>query len=185
MESLSVCDADELVRLARSGDLAVLDQLTRCYGERLLAIGRRHCRSTEDAQDAVQDALLSAGTHLEKWRGDGGLESWVGRMVANACHKMSRGQKNDPSLHDVESEVVSEQSPELDARRAELATALGHALLDLDPVDRAIVLLAEAEDWTGPQIAERIDLTPAVVRKRLSRSRTKLREKLVREDFLT
>jgi RNA polymerase sigma-70 factor (ECF subfamily) len=182
-ERFQLCSADELARLAREGDLCVLDHLTRCYGERLFAIGRRHCRSLEDAEDAVQEALLSAGKKLESWRGDAPLEAWVGRMVANACHKLTRGRKNDPTLHTTEAEVEGGPSPELEARRAELATTLGEALLGLDPRDRVIVLLAETEDWTGPQIAEKMGMTPAAVRQRLSRARTKMRGQIVTQGF--
>jgi RNA polymerase sigma-70 factor (ECF subfamily) len=177
-----VCDPDELARLAREGDVAVLDSLTRCYGERLFAIGRRHCRDQEDAEDAVQDALLSAGMNLQSYRGDSALEAWVGRMVANACHKMTRGLKNSDALHVTEVDLEGGDSPELAARRAELARELGEALLELPPKDRVIVLLAETEDWTGPQIAEKLEMTPAAVRQRLSRARLTLQAKIERGD---
>lgn len=174
-----ICDPQKLVALARAGDLAALDGVTRCYGERLLAVGRRHCRTEEDAHDAVQDALLSAGKHLVDFRGDGSLEGWLVRMVARACGRMRRGRKNDPALHDPEAVPVDASAdPEAEVARSRLAGALGEALLTLSPQDRAIVLLAEAEGWTGPQIAEATGLTAGAVRVRLTRARQRLRERL-------
>ncbi len=174
-EALS-CDPARMAELARSGDMRALDTLTRCQGERLLAIGRRYCRSEEEARDAVQDALLSAATHLQDFRGDGPLEGWVVRMVARACGRARRGRKNDPALHASEVELPSDTlSPDEQAHLAALSRALGEALLALGPVDRAVLILAEAEGWTGPQIATELDTTPDAVRARLSRARRKVR----------
>jgi len=175
----ALCDPHEMIDLARDGDIEALDRMTRCYGERLLAVGRRYCRSEEDARDAVQDALLSAGHHLTDFRGDGSLEGWLVRMVANACHRMRRGRKNDPRLHDHDIELsATHDSPEELAGRAQVAKVLGRALVTLNPKDRLILLLAEAEDWTGPQIAERVGMTPGAVRTRLSRARARMRKEV-------
>ena len=173
------CDPEELVRLVTAGDLAALDRITRCHGQRLLAVGRRYCRSNAEAEDAVQDALLSAGTHLTSFRGDGSVEGWLVRMVANACHHMRRGRKNDHRLHDTEQVLMSDAgSPEERAMVGQLSVTLGEALLELSPRDRSIVLLAEAEGWTGPEIAARLDMTAGNVRVRLHRARLQLRARL-------
>ncbi len=180
-----LCDPGEMIAQVRAGDLGALDRMTRCYGERLLAVGRRYCRDHDQAQDAVQDALLAAGQHLQAFRGDGSLEGWLIRMVANACHRMRRGRKNDPTLHvsagDADSGFGSagEDSPEEAATRLELAEALGEAMLGLEPQDRLILLLAEAQDWSGPQIAEELGMTPGAVRTRLTRARARMRSSLV------
>jgi RNA polymerase sigma-70 factor (ECF subfamily) len=174
------CDPDEIAALMRAGDLSALDRLTRCQGERLLAVGRRYCRDEQDARDAVQDALLTAGTHLADYRGEGSAEGWVVRMVARACGRMRRGRRNDPSLHEREVDIAAppEDDPELLAGRARVAEALGAALLALPPKDRAVLLLAEAEGWTGPEIAAELGVTPNAVRSRLSRARRAVRERL-------
>lgn len=173
------CDPVEISALIRAGDIAGLDQLTRCQGERLLAVGRRYCRDEQDARDAVQDALVAASSHLAEFRGDGSAEGWVVRMVARACGRMRRGRRNDPSLHvgDVEA-VTTEDNPESLTGRAHIAEALGAALLALPPKDRAVLLLAEAEGWTGPEIAAELGVTPNAVRTRLSRARRAVRAQL-------
>lgn len=172
------CNPDEVVALVRSGDVAALDRITRCYGDRLLAVGLSACRDRDDAEDAVQDALLSAGTHLGDWRGEGSIEGWIGRMVANACHRMRRGRKNDPALHDPEADVATEGTPEDEAMRGEVAAALGRGLLVLSPEDRAMLLLVEGEGWTPAEVAERTGLAAGTVRTRLSRARAKVRQAL-------
>lgn len=179
---MQFCDPDELAEMARAGDMEVLDRITRCYGERLMAVGLRRCRDPQDAQDAVQDALVAAATNLEQFRAEGRIDAWLSKMVANACHKMRRGQKNDPSLHDADAELTGTADPEREAMRAELAERLQAALLDLAPDDRAVVLLAEVEGWRGPEIADRLGLTPGAVRVRLTRLRQRLRQRLQASD---
>ena len=175
----TACDPHQIAALARAGDLAALDLLTRCQGERLLAVGRRYCRTEEEARDAVQDALVSATLHLSAYRGEGAVDGWVVRMVARACGRMRRGQKNDTTRHDIDQELISdEDGADISVGRARLAAALGEALLTLDPLDRAVLLLAEGEDWTGPEIAAETGLAPAAVRQRLSRTRRRIRERL-------
>ncbi len=174
------CDAHELIRLVKAGDIQALDNMTRCHGERLLAVGRKACRDSDRAEDAVQDALISAGTNLKQWSGKGSLEGWLVRMVQNACHRMRRGRKNDPSLHvsDGSEPAGLVDSPEELAERGQAAKALGEALESLSPEDRAILLLADAKDWTGPEIAAELGMNPATVRTRLSRARQKMRTSL-------
>ncbi len=173
------CDPHELAALARAGDLEVLDRMTRCYGDRLLAMGLRACRTRDEAQDAVQAALLSAGENLQSWRGEGRLDSWLVRMVANACHRMRRGRKNDPALHTADAEpMATALTPEQDAARAELHTALQTAIDALPARDRTLLLLVDVDGWSGPEVAERLEMTPGQVRTRLSRTRAKLREQL-------
>jgi thiol-disulfide isomerase/thioredoxin len=65
---------------------AALDQITRCYSDRLLQAGRRHCRSGEEAEDAVQDAFITAAAKLPslRLRRDASLEGWLVSVVASA-----------------------------------------------------------------------------------------------------
>lgn len=184
LSSDDVCNPDRLTALVKSGDPRALDHVTRCYGDRLLAAGRRHCRTADEAEDAVQDALVAAATKLDSFRGDGSLEGWLVRIVASACRRMSRGRKNSASLHDDKVDLlVATTSPESEAGEHELGEALSAALLELDPDDRLIVLLSEVDGFDAPEVAVRVGLTPGAVRTRLSRIRGRLRVALL--PFLT
>jgi len=174
------CDANELIRLVRAGDIEALDRMTRCHGERLLAVGTKACRDAELARDAVQDAMVAAGSNLQQWSGEGSLEGWLVRMVQHACHRMRRGRKNNPSLHTTDTVPVSfDATPEELTERGRAAEALGEALTTLTPVDRLILLLADAQDWQGAEIAEKLAMNPATVRTRLARARKKIRLKMM------
>lgn len=174
-----LCEPKKLVDLLQAGDIEALDRVTRCYGDRLLAAARRHCRSEAEAADAVQDAMLGAWRYGEGFRGDGRVDRWLVRLVASACNRMRRGLKNDPALHIPDVELLQDDvSPEALAARSQLAEKLGEALLELPPEDRTILILADAQGWKGPEIAEQLGMTPGAVRTRLSRTHARLREAL-------
>lgn len=173
------CSPERLARLLREGDPAALDSITRCYSERLLAAGRRHCRTFDEAEDAVQDALTTVASDGRQFRGEGSLDGWLVRIVANACRRLSRGQKNNPAIHD-DLVVLDDRapSPETETARQEIRDLLDVALLELDPHDRVILLLSEVEEWTAPEIAEEVGLSAGAVRTRLTRLRARLRDAL-------
>jgi RNA polymerase sigma-70 factor (ECF subfamily) len=167
------------MQLVRDGEPSALEHITRCYGERLLAAGKRHCRTGAEADDAVQDALLSAATNLDQFRAEGSLEGWLVRIVATACRRFTRGQKNDAKSHDSDVELTdASESPEQEVARRELSRLIDGTLLELAPEDRAILLLAELEDWSAPEIAAEMGLSAGAVRTRLTRLRARVREAL-------
>jgi RNA polymerase sigma-70 factor, ECF subfamily len=179
MTSEDACSAERLTQLVKDGHPDALDQITRCYADRLLAAGRKHCRSSDEASDAVQDALLTATAHLAQFRAEGSLEGWLVRIVARACRRIGRGRKNDGTLHQAELELeAGAPTPEQDAAAGELRRILDATLLALNHQDRALLLLAELEDWTAAEIGAELGLSPGAVRTRLTRLRTRVREAL-------
>lgn len=179
---LTLCNPSDLAAAVRAGDPAVLDRLSRCYGAHMLAVGQRWCRNPDEAKDAVQDAWLAAGQHLSDFRAEGNLEGWLLRMVQHACMRMRRGGKNAPHAPFEELTLPSsDTSPEAAAERGATVAALGEALLTLAPLDRTLVLLADGEQWTAPELALRVGMSPGAVRTRLSRARRQLREALSQE----
>lgn len=169
------------MRLVREGSAEAMDQVTRCYSERLMAAGRRHCRTSTEAEDAVQDALVSATQHLTELRDDRRLEGWLVRVVASACRRIGRGHKNAPALPLGEELESDAEDPEEEAARRELARLLERSLLQLSPQDRSILLLAELEGFSSAHIAAELGLTDGAVRVRLSRLRARLGAALQKE----
>lgn len=164
------------MQLVRQGNEQALDQITRCYSQRLLEAGRRHCRTGTEAEDAVQDALMVAAEHLTELQDDSKLERWLVKVVASACRRIGRGRKNDAGLHDTETDEAhtSEGDPETELARQELGQLLERQLLLLAPRDRSILLLAELEDFSAAAIGAELGMTEGAVRTQLSRLRNRV-----------
>ena len=174
------CDPDAITELAQRGEAEALDRIAHCYLEHLRGVGRCACSDASSAEDAVQDALVSASTHLGDYRGDGPIEAWLSRMVVNACRAQRRGRKNDPAWNrplDEAPEAIAED-PHHCVARAQLVEHLGRAVETLSPNDRWLFLMAERKGKNAPELATATNSTPAAVRQRLSRIRRALRSEL-------
>ncbi|MCY1054424.1 sigma-70 family RNA polymerase sigma factor [Nannocystis sp. SCPEA4] len=172
---------EALLELMQHGDLRALDHLARAYGDRLLAVARRRCDLREDAEDAVQQALLAAGTAMTGFRGEGSPLAWLSTLVARTCWRMNRKAAPTAEVADV---PCTCDDPAVVAERRELGTTLGEALMSLSRTDRLAFLLA-AEGLTSVEIAERFSLTSDAVRGRLKRARKLLRAALESRDTLS
>ena len=184
MVAPSDCSPERLMQLVRDGQPDALDQITRCYSARLLEAGRRHCRTGTEAEDAVQDALLTAAQHLTALRDDAKLEGWLVKVVASACRRIGRGRKNDSALHDAEAELgeASEGDPEAELARRELGQLLERELLALTPRDRSILPLAELDDFSAAEIGAELHMSEGAVRTQLSRLRARMALALQKEN---
>jgi RNA polymerase sigma-70 factor, ECF subfamily len=152
------------------------------HGARLLAVARRACRSRDDAEDAVQQALVYASNSMRGFRGEGDPVAWLATLVARSCYRMNRAAHADPARtttldHDV---PCTCDDPEEHARTRELGARLGDALMTLTRVDRLMFLLA-ADGWTTDEIAAHFALTGDAVRSRMKRSRKILRAALTHD----
>jgi RNA polymerase sigma-70 factor (ECF subfamily) len=175
------CNPERLMGLVRAGSSEALDQITRCYSEKLLQAGRKHCRTSSEAEDAVQDALLTAQQSLGELRNDAALEGWLVRVVASACRRLGRGHKNAAGLHDSDAgALLATSDPEQDAARRQLAETLDQLLLSLEPEDRSLLLLSELEEFSAAEIGAQLGLSAGAVRTRLSRLRARLAPELAR-----
>jgi RNA polymerase sigma-70 factor (ECF subfamily) len=182
-QSYDVCDPAEVAALVKAGDAAALERITRCYLDRLMGVGLCACRDPHAAQDAVQDAMVSAAQHLHQFRGDGSVEAWIARMVVNACRCGQRGRKNDPNWNRQldEDPRPAEEDPARELERRQLAAALARAVDALPPIDRQLFIATQIEGLAAPEAAHRTGISPDAVRARLVRIRRRLRTTLADE----
>ena len=166
-------DQDPLLAMMQAGDLMALDRIAREYGARLIRVALRCCRSADDAEDAVQTAMLAASRSMGSYRGEGSPIAWISTLVARSCYRMN---ERKPPPEDLDRPCAC-RDPEVAAEHRQLGERLGDALMELSRTDRLIVVLA-SEGWTGPEIAGQFDMTPNAVRSRLKRARATLRTRL-------
>jgi RNA polymerase sigma-70 factor, ECF subfamily len=73
----------EQVQRALDGDAGTFRAIMQTHNRRLYRIARSILRDNADAEDAVQEAYVSAFTNLASYRGEGTLKSWLSRIVIN------------------------------------------------------------------------------------------------------
>src|SRR5271165_5430320 len=89
---------DPLVERARRGDAGALEELLASVAPAVERFGLRMCRNPHDADDVLQDTLLSIATHLGEFEGRSSLLSWVFALTRSACARRQRGIKNQPHV---------------------------------------------------------------------------------------
>jgi RNA polymerase sigma-70 factor (ECF subfamily) len=171
---------DPLVLRARAGDANALEGLLASIAPAVERFGRRMCKNPDDADDVLQDTLLSIATHLGEFEGRSSFSSWVFALTRSACARRRRGLKNQPHLSD---DLAPEPrdlaaNPEERAADRELAGALGRALDALPEEYREVILLRDVEGLTAPDAATALGVSVDALKSRLHRARGALRAAL-------
>jgi RNA polymerase sigma-70 factor (ECF subfamily) len=169
-----------LVERARAGDRAALEQLLEEIAPLVHRFGLRMCRHAADAEDVLQDTLLSVADHLQEFQGRASLASWVFMLARTACARRRRGLKNQPHLpaEAADESASLERSPEQAVDQKQLRAALDRALAGLSDEQREVLLLRDMEGLSAPEVAESLGLSVEAVKSRLHRARARLREAL-------
>ena len=170
-------DIGELVARARKGDRQALEAVLASVAPSVHRFGLRMCKSAHDADDVLQDTLISVANHLGDFEGRSSLSSWVFALTRSACTRKRRGLKNRPPVSD---DLLAETpdaapSPETNAANHELASALSSAMDALSDDYREVILLRDIEGLSAPETASSLGISVDAVKSRLHRAREALR----------
>jgi RNA polymerase sigma-70 factor (ECF subfamily) len=186
---------DQLVALAREGQIGAFDALVRRHTPRIYNLTMSMMRNQADAHDAMQDAFLNAYRRLDGFRGDAAFGSWLYRVATNACLMRMRRRRRRPEVplelkapglgeDGMWERPVEDMAPRVDElfEQKELGQVIRAGMDSLPENYRAVFVLADIELKTMKEIADILDLTIPNVKTRLHRARLKLREYLA--DYL-
>lgn len=170
-------DINELVARAQRGDRDALEAVLATIAPSVHRFGLRMCRNVHDAEDVLQDTLITIAEHLPEFEGRSSLSSWVFSLTRSACTRKRRGLKNQPPVSDegLEKEPDPAKTPEANAADHELATALSTALDGLSEDHREVIQLRDIEGLSAPEAASALGLSVDALKSRLHRAREALR----------
>ncbi len=173
---------EEIVARVVSGDTALFELLMRRNNRRVFRAVRAILRSDDEAEDAMQEAYVSAFSHLGEFGGRSKFSTWLVRIaVHEALGRLRRG-KRITSLDDAELEepMATTRSPEGAASDGELRVLL-EAAIDALPIGfRAVFVLRAVEDMGVEETALALAIPEETVRTRLHRARGLLRDSLAK-----
>lgn len=186
-------EADDvsIARRIAEGDHVAFEQLMRRHNRRLYRLARAVLKDPVEADDALQDAYLSAYQSLRQFRGEAALSTWLSRLVLNECsgrlRRSHRRQNVIPmvsSTNSTEVDTVAAQDAELPdkaAGRAQIRALLEDKLDDLPEAFRIVFVMRSVEEFTVQDTAKILDIPEDTVRSRHFRARSLLREALAQE----
>src|SRR5208282_103849 len=167
----------------RTGELQEI--VSRCL-PLLRRTAYRYLGNEPDAEDAVQDALLSAYTHLDQFKGQAQMSTWLVAIVTNcALMQLRRKQRRihvslDEQFGDEEGYTVSERlvhfgpNPEEEYRKAELHEHLMQFAEELSPPLRRAFQLRDLDGFSTSEAAQILGVVEGTVKAQVARARAKL-----------
>jgi RNA polymerase sigma-70 factor (ECF subfamily) len=176
---------EALVARAVAGDPAAFELLMRRNNQRVYRTIRSILRDGSEVEDAMQQAYLSAFTHLHQFQGTSRFSTWLCRIAFHEALARVRQQHGrfvsiDTSSEGSMAETLKAPSadPEREAGSREVALILESAVDRLPDIYRAVLVLRQIEGLTTAETAEILDVEEEVVKTRLHRARALLRTAL-------
>ncbi|MFI6084404.1 RNA polymerase sigma factor [Streptomyces sp. NPDC051217] len=167
----------ELVRAARSGEVAAAGALIGRHRAGMHAVALSVLGNGPDVEDAVQDASLIALRRMGEVRQPESVGAWLRMIVRNVCRSRLRSAASTTPVSDL-TVLASEASPERVIERHAMRDWLWRAIDELSPTLRMTVMLRHFSPRTPSyeQIAALCGVPVGTVRSRLSEARAKLAE---------
>lgn len=180
VEGLPLAPDDLLTTRAGEGDEEAFAILVRRHSSPLLTLAFHTLGNQQDAEDAVQDAFISAWRRLPEFRHGSAFRTWMYRITVNRCLNSLRHRPGPVPLNSVVEPAAPgiRSSPARAAEQDALTDALIGALGALEPQQRICWILRELHGLQYAQIAHVTGTTEQTVRGRLYRARRALKEAL-------
>ena len=176
-----------LIQAAKSGDLDAFNRLVLEYQGLAFNVALRLVVDPAAAEDATQDAFVSAYRKLRTFRG-GSFKAWLLRIVTNGCYDELRRQKRRPTASlefetDDGDEIAQPawladpgEGPDELAERAALSRAIQSCLDGMEDEFRVAVVLVDVHGLDYAEAAEALQRPLGTVKSRLARARARMQE---------
>jgi RNA polymerase sigma-70 factor (ECF subfamily) len=185
---------DKLIRASQRGDVQALNTLFRRHHKSLFHSALGVIGNHEDAEDALQDGLLSTFRGLKGFEGRSQFSTWLTRIVINAALMRRRSMAARPATALVELQKTDEilvtarmvskgLTPEQLLIRMEKLQVFKTHIEELSPMLRTVFVLRVMRECTTDETAKILSVSENTVKARLWRARRKLAKRLTRTSF--
>jgi RNA polymerase sigma-70 factor, ECF subfamily len=180
-------DEAALIQEAARGDLDSFNRLVLFYQDLVYTQAYRMMGEQESAEDATQEAFISAYRNMRHFRG-GSFKAWLLRIVTNSCYDELRRRKRRPTLPleplDEDNEEIETprwisdpgETPEEEVERSDLSRAIQHCLQGLPEEFRAVVILVDIQGFDYSEASSALGKPLGTVKSRLARARARLQD---------
>lgn len=179
-----------LVSLAQGGDTRAFDELVTRYRDRVYRLSFKILRHQEDAEEALQDAFLSAYRGLKNFKAESTFSTWLYRVATNASLMKYRKRRGDHVSLEQSQSYQSDPEPLAipdwsrqpleELLDSETREVMEEGLRRLPEELRVVFVLRDEDGHSNAEVAEMLNITVAAVKSRLHRARIALRDRLNR-----
>ena len=167
--------------------IAFVEEAMTKYGRQTYNYAYRLTGNEPDARDLTQEAFIRVFRAWQSFRTGTSFLSWIYRIVTNLYRDELRRRKGifTQPLPDAnqppERGAALADDPIATIHERQLSSVMQQAVSQLTAEQRAVVVLADIEEYSYQEIAEIIGCSIGTVRSRLHRARAQLRKLFVRE----
>jgi len=165
---------EQLLDAHIAGDPYAFETLLHRHGPHLTRLARLTSRNSIDAEDALQDALLSVHRNATRFRRDASVSSWLYRIVVNKCLDRRRRNRFHETA-ELEEDIHTRGDP---TSGIDTALAVERALQHLPEDQRAAVVAVDLQGYTVAEAAALLGVAEGTVKSRRARARTRLAQAL-------
>ncbi len=176
----------ELVARALKREEAAIRAIMQLNNRRLYRLARGILRNDSEAEDVVQETYVRAFTHLDQFRGESSLSTWLSRIAMNEALGRLRGQRAKVEWTSLPQQALEAQiihfplaastDPEKTMAQREIQRVVERAIDELPEPFRLVFITRVIEGMNVEETAEILALKPETVKTRLHRARAMLRE---------
>lgn len=175
---MTAARTEALLDRARSGDDDALLALLEAVQPQVYRFGLQMCRQPEDAEDVLQDTLLTLARSFRDFRGASSLSTWLYTITRSVCIKRHRQSKYAPDvLTPIDDAVIEDAAPRQDSvvEHKQTWAIVAEAIRALPEDQREVLILRDVEGLSTKAVAEVVDESESAVKSRLHRARGSLR----------
>jgi RNA polymerase sigma factor (sigma-70 family) len=168
---------DDLIARCKAGDRGAYYRIYKLYSRSMYNVSFRITGREEDAEDALQEAFISAFRSLASYRADATFGAWLKRIVVNKSINVLKKRRYELLPEDADWEMVEEEVA-ADYKEGLTVERVKKAIEELPDGYRTVLSLYLLEGYDHQEIAEIMGISQSTSKSQLNRAKGKLREKL-------
>ncbi|MGE5221678.1 MAG: RNA polymerase sigma factor [Omnitrophica WOR_2 bacterium] len=179
---------EELLKYYPVSDPRVLEAIVLAYRVPIYRLSLSILNNPDEAEDAVQETLIQAATHLSQYRAGSNFKAWLFTIAVNTCRIILRRKASRERLNrlmfSLQSLVSHAPDPESAIVQQEIGDRLTGLVSRLPEKQRLVIILHMVHDLSIPEVAEILHTNPKTIYSRLYQAFRSLRRRLAVESEL-
>jgi RNA polymerase sigma-70 factor (ECF subfamily) len=163
-----------LLDLYINGEKDALSEIFLRHKSKMKSVAFRITKNDQDAEDIVQNSMISIMKSAHKFRGESAVTTWIYKIVSNAAIDKLRALKSVQSLENINELIVNESQ----INQKDFSLDLLNALNSLPLNQREVVFLIDFEGFSIKDAAKKLKCAPGTIKSRCHRAHEKLAKQL-------
>ena len=163
-----------LLDLYINGEKDALSEIFLRHKSKMKSVAYRITKNDQDAEDVVQNSMISIMKSAHKFRGESAVTTWIYKIVSNAAIDKLRSIKSVQSLENINELMVNESQ----INQKDFSLDLLNALNSLPINQKEVVFLIDFEGFSIKDAAKKLKCAPGTIKSRCHRAHEKLAKQL-------